>query len=204
MSRTGTRRRLRLQRFFHASFLTAVRRDRPNTATYSVPPWSYQGTIRFAANQRFPAGSCDDGQAIAIGLVGRRQDMKWRLRRWRDDTGHRHRQCADRTPNGRNASFLRLGHLHHGLADADKGVHHPSAFFVNSLHFSAKSALQEIDERPSIRGKQARSNMPQTHTDIVGAEAGRNEPVVTEGVRDKCGAFAIGPVGGLADTRSRW
>src|SRR5687767_3180482 len=79
--------------------------------------------------------------------------------------------------------FLRFAHLHHGLADADKGVHHASAYFVETLHFCAESALQEIDERPSFRGKQAGSNVTQTHTDIVrAAESGRDEPVVTEGV----------------------
>src|SRR4030095_859349 len=99
----------------------------------------------------------------------------------------------------RTQLFLhRFAHLHHDLAYTDKAVHHGSSLFVETPPLGAESTLQESDERRSVRGKEARSNMPQTHTDIVQAAARRDEPVVTKRVRHKCGAFSIRPVGWLA------
>jgi hypothetical protein len=87
--------------------------------------------------------------------------------------------------------FFCFADLQHDFANANKGVHQASGYFVSSLHFSSEGTLEKIEDRRSLRGKQARSHMTQPHTDIVGAVASRDEPVVPEGILHKCGAFTV-------------
>ena len=44
--------------------------------------------------------------------------------------------------------------------------------------------------------------MAQTHTDIVGAVAGRDEPVVPEGILHKCRALTVRPIRRFAHARA--
>src|SRR5215813_568978 len=90
--------------------------------------------------------------------------------------------------------ILPFCYFHCGLADADKSVYHASTLLVETLYPGSESAPQEFDDRLRIRRKQAGGNVPQTRTGVAVPEPGCDEPIIAEGVRYECGAFAIRPV----------